>query len=131
MAWEVTGPYITLPQTTGLRRGRFVTVNTSGKLVYPSGSTVGIPVVGVLVSEGTTGSTVAPVRGGTVQISGVAKVEAKSSTTAVGDLISASSVGLVDTTTNTNDTRVGIVVAGSSGGANRMLSILLSPIGST
>ncbi len=131
MAWENQGPFITILPTTGLRQFRFVKVNTAGLLAYPNASTVGEPVIGVLVSAGTTGSTVDPVKGATVQIYGVAKVEAKSSTVAVGDLISASTVGLVDSSSNANDYKVGIVVAGSSGGANRILSVLLSPIGTT
>lgn len=131
MAWESGGTFITLPLTTGLRQYRFVKVNTSGNAVYPSASTVGEAVVGVLVSEGTTGSTVDPVRGGTIQIGGVAKVEAEASTVAKGDTITASSVGRVQSSSNAGDYAVGIVVDGSSGAANRVVSVLLSPIGTT
>ncbi len=131
MAWENTGPYITILPTTGLRQFRFVKVNTSGLLAYPSASSVGTGITGVLVSNGTTGSTVDPVKGATVQIYGVAKVEAKSSTVAVGDWITASSAGQVDSSSNAGDVVVGQVVAGTSGGANRMLSVLLKMGGST
>ena len=119
MAWEVTGPTMTIAQTTGLRRGRFVTVNTAGKLVYPA---AGASVVGVLISEGTTNSTVAPKRGGTVQIQGVAKVEAVGGTLARGAVVSASSQGKAKAQSGRG---TGFCVAGTSGSTNRMLSILI------
>lgn len=131
MAWENTSPFVTLLPSTGLRQFRFVTVKTTGLIGYPNASTVGQAVTGVLVSNGTTGSTVDPVKGGTVQIYGVAKVEAESSTVAVGDWITSSSVGRVQSSSNAGDFVVGQVVAGTSGGANRILSVLLLPVGTT
>ena len=128
MAWEATGPYITLPQTTGLRRGRFVAVNTAGKLVYPALGD--FKVIGVLVSEGTTGSATTPKRGGTVQIQGVAKVEAAGGTLARGAVVQSSSVGRAKAST-AGAFAVGTCVAGTSGSTNRMLSVLLNFGGTT
>ena len=88
---------------------------------------VGLPVIGVLVSSGTTGST--SDRYGTVQIAGVAKIAiASASTVAVGDSISASSRG---SAVAASGHRVGIVVDGTSGAADRVLSVLIAPIGTT
>lgn len=130
MAWEVTGPYITLPQTTGLRRGRFVAVNTSGKLAYPAVG--GFGVIGVLVSEGTTGSTAVPKRGGTVQIQGVAKVECLGGTLSRGStkFVTSSSKGYAKLSTG-GTRRLGMPIAGTSGSTGRMLSILLGAPAST
>lgn len=130
MAFENEGP-LSLPASTGLRQYRFVSINTSGNVAYPNGSTVGQPVLGVIESEGTTGSTrdvsvaVGSIRGQ------VYKVEAEASTLAAGDWCSASSVGRVQTCTNAGDSIVGKIVGGSSGAANRLLSVMLLDVGST
>ena len=98
--------------------------------MYPSGSTVGLAPLGVLISSGSTSSTSID-RVGTVQMTGIAKVEASASTLAVGDIVSASSIGQAQPATNAGDFVCGRIVAGSSGGANRILSIALQPLGST
>lgn len=131
MAWKNSDAFITLPYSTGLRQYRFVKVHTDGTIKYPNASTIGEAVVGVLVSSGTTNSTNVPTKGATIQISGVARVEAPASTVAVGDLVTASTLGQAQSSSNAGDYVVGVVVAGSSGGANRLLSVLLSPIGTT
>lgn len=126
MAWENKSGFYTLPASTGLSQFRFVTVNTSGNLAYPA---AGAPVIGVLVSSGTTGST-DDRQVGTVQSIGVAKVTAIASTLAVGDTVAASSIGRAVPSSATDYT-VGIVVDGSSGGVGRVMSVALIPIGTT
>lgn len=129
----VLGTY-TFPQSTGLRRGRFVAVGTNGKLKYPAAG--GSGVIGVLISEGTTGSTAVPKRGGTVQLlgaGGIAKVEAVGGTLSRGStvaFVSASSRGMAKASTAAGR-RLGYVVAGTSGSTGRMLTVLLAPMGST
>lgn len=131
MAYELEGP-ATLPASTGLRQYRFVALNsTSGRLRYPSNSTVGQPVLGVIVTEGTTGSTRDVSVGVEARRGHIVKVEAEASTLSAGNYCSASTVGRVQTSTNAGDSLVGLIVDGSSGGANRILSVMLLDIGST
>jgi hypothetical protein len=132
MAYEKIDDTVTLPiASTGIRQYRFVTLSTSG-VGYPSASTVGQGVLGVLISSGTTGSTDVGGRYGTVQCGGVAKVEVEASTALiVGALVSASSVGRAQPSTNAGDFIVGRVVSGSSGAANTVISVALESLGST
>lgn len=130
MAYEKIGNTDTYALSTGLRQYRFVRLNSSTGLQYPSGSTVGLAVLGVLISSGSTSST-AVNKVGTVQFDGIAKVEAAASTLAVGDVVSASSIGQAQPATNAGDFVVGRIVSGSSGAANRIVSVLLQPLGST
>lgn len=133
MAYEIPGQTITLPfadTSTGIRQWRCVVLKSSG-LVLPKASTVGQSITGVLISAGTTGSTSTAGLVGTVQINGVCKVEAESSTISAGDLVSASSVGRVQSSSNAGDYVIGRVIAGSSGAANRVLTVHLQPLGST
>ncbi len=127
MAWENTSPYITVLPTTGLRQFHFVTVNTAGLLAYPA---VGARAIGVLVSNGTTNSTVDPVKGATVQIYGVAKLEAITGTAKAASLIQSSSIGYAMGQTGAGHT-MGICVAGTTGGTGRMMSVLLRGWGTT
>lgn len=111
--------------STGIRSKRFVALSTAG-LTYPNASTIGGRIIGVLISSGTTGSTDCSRKVGTVQVNDVARVEAESSTAlVVGALVSASSVGRVQTSTNTGDHIVGQLVDGSTGGVNRVVSVQL------
>lgn len=131
MAYEKIGETDTFPfGSTGLRQYRFVRLSTAG-ITAPTGSTVGLSVLGVLISSGTTGSTDASGKVGTVQLTGIAKVEASASTLSVGDVVSASTIGQAQPATNAGDFVVGRIVDGSSGAANRILSIALSPLGSS
>ena len=131
MAWEAdNGNVVSLNASTGLRQYRFVTMKDGGNVGYPTGSTVGQPVIGVIVSEGTTGSTRDP-QAVAVAYAGVVKVEAEASTLTAGAWVSASTVGRAQPATNAGDARVGIVVGGSSVAANHVLSVLLVPYGST
>lgn len=124
MAIEIPGQIISMVATTGLSASRFVKADASGYAAYPA---LGAPIDGVL-QESSTGSTTKYAK--PVVISGVVKVEAPSSTIAVGDLVAASSVGKAVAST-AGAYVVGRVVAGSSGGAGRLLSVLLNPIGTT
>jgi len=132
MAYEAEGP-ISLPATTGLRQYRFVTMSStgSGRVKYPNGSTVGQYVLGAIEGEGTTGST----RDVSVAIESrrghVVKIEAEASTLSAGNYCSASTVGRAQPATNAGDYICGFIVSGSSGGANRVLSVMLLDIGST
>jgi hypothetical protein len=129
MAYESAVAPITLPfGSTGIRQYRFVTLNASGQITYPS--TAGPSVLGVLISSGTTGSTDSSNKYGVVQMYGVAKVEAPGSTVSAGDLVAASSVGYAVALAS-GDYCVGRAVTGSSGSTNRLLSVALLPIGTT
>lgn len=130
MAYEIPGRRITVPASTGLKQYRFVNLSTAaatqGWAVKPA---AGAAALGVITSAGTTGSTVDPGYV-TVQIDGVAKVEAASGTLAAGDLVAATTLGQV-TALGAGDYAIGRVVSGSSGGANRILSVAILPIGTT
>ncbi len=128
MAWEAPGQLITLPcVTTGIIQYSFVNVSTAGRVIY---TTLGGNSVGV-IQDGTTSSTVDPTAA-TVMVSGVSKVRVvSSSTVGVGDVIAASSRGSVVATTAAAK-RLGQIVAGTSGGANRIVSVLLAtPVGNS
>lgn len=116
---------VTLPATTGLIQNTFVSINASGLLIKASTSA---PIIGV-THDGTTSSTsrnackIYPV--GTI-----APVKALSSTVAVGDRVSCSTAGLIMGAVAGSTTYcVGTVVKGTSGAANRVLSVMLSNIG--
>jgi hypothetical protein len=63
-------------------------------------------------------------------ISGLTKIIAPASTLSVGDLVASSSVGRADPPA-AGEYTVGRIVNGSSGGAGRVLTIALEPIGTT
>lgn len=129
MAWSNDTNLITLPfQSTGIRQYRAVVADAATGVDYPNGSTANLqPITGVLISSGTTGSTDASAKYGTIQIAGVAKIEAASSTLAAGNLCSASTLGQV-TPASTAGVVIGRVIDGSSGGANRVLSVHISQV---
>ena len=124
MAWEVPGVIVSVAASTGLKQNTFCVMGTAGKVTKPP--TAGPPVLGVIYDSGTTGSTSSR-QYVSVQVSGVAKVKAPASTVAVGDLISASSLGEVAACAG-QDYIVGQVVSGSSGAA-RLVSVALVPGG--
>jgi hypothetical protein len=131
MAYEKIGETDTFPfASTGIRQYRFVVVSTAG-IGLPNASTVGQSVLGVLISSGSNASTEQLGKYGTVQFTGIAKVEAESSTITTGALVSASTVGRAQPATNAGDFVVGRIVSGSSGGANRIISVALTPLGSS
>ena len=104
-------------------------LNGSTGICYGTGSTARLAILGVLISSGSTASTSVD-RVGVVQLTGIAKIEAASSTMSVGDPVAISTAGQA-VVLSANDFCVGRVVAGSSGGANRILSVFLQPLGST
>lgn len=127
MAWEAPGQIVSFPcATTGLVRYRFVNISTAGRVIR---TVLGGPSIGV-IQDGTTGSTVDPTVA-SVMISGVSKIAvAASSTVGVGQIISASSHGSpVPSTVGTFV--AGQIIAGSSAGANRVLSVLIAGVGNS
>lgn len=125
MAWNTNQGPNTFTASTGLRQWRAV-VNGASVVAYPA---AGAPVDGVIVSEGSTGSTDAS-QVVAVQSYGVVQIEASASTLSKGDLCAASSVGYA-VPSSAGDYVIGRVVSGSSGAANRRVSVLLLPIGTT
>ena len=124
MAWEAPGQIISLPcATTGIPRYRFVNISTAGNVIYPvvNGQTIGV------IQDGTTGSTVDPTNV-SVMVSGVSKLAVVSaSTVGVGEVVGASSRGSAIAMAAAS-VPAGQVIAGTSGGANRVVSVLF-PIG--
>lgn len=125
MAWEAPGQIISLPcATTGIARYRFVNISTAGNVIYTvaNGESIGV------IQDGTTGSTVDPTNVA-VMIAGVSKVAVSTaSTIGVGQTVGASSRGSAVVAVAASFA-VGKVLAGTSGGAGRVLSVLLSPVG--
>ena len=121
MAYDNASEFITLPATTGLVQYQLVNINSAGKIATPA---LGARVIGVLVSSGTNGST-DDTRYGTVQINGVSKVLAASSTATAGETLSASAIGYAKNTTG-SAAIAGVQVEGTSGASGRVISILLT-----
>lgn len=127
MARENPVLVVPFPTTsTGLVQYQFASISTAGNLVA---CTSNLHAVGVL-QEGSTNTTVPP-RSLPVMVYGISKVKLDSATTVgVGQLVVASTVGAL--TAAAQDFVAGLVVEGTSGGANRIVSVLLSgPQGST
>ena len=127
MAREHPVLVIPLPTTsTGLVQFQFASVSTSGNLVA---CTSNLHAVGVL-QEGSTNSTVPP-RSLPVMVSGVSKLKLDTQTTVgVGQLVVASTAGAL--TAAAQDFVAGLIIEGTSGSSNRIVSVLLSgPQGST
>lgn len=127
MARENPVLVVPFPTTsTGLVQFQFASLSTSGNLIA---ATTNLNPVGVL-QEGSTGSTVPP-RSLPVMVSGISKLKLDSaSTVGVPDIVSASTVGAKAPAAG--DVVAGMIVEGTSGGANRVVSILLAgPTGST
>lgn len=125
MAWESPGHLVTFPcVTTGIARYRFVDISTAGNVIY---TVVNGPTIGV-IQDGTTGSTVDPTNV-SVMINGVSKVAVSTaSTVGVGQTVAASSRGSIVGAAAASYA-VGRVVAGTSGGAGRVVSVLINPVG--
>lgn len=118
--------YPLIASSTGIPQYRFVTITSTGGAGYPA---LGAPVAGVAY----TGSTASTADSQVITVmppGGVWKVACTASTLAVGDAVAASSVGYA-VPTSAGAYRVGTVLAGSSGGANRIVSVLVDNIGTT
>mgnify|MGYP000092954599 CR=1 FL=1 len=131
MAFDNQSLSLSLAASTGLRPLRFVTLTTGSTslLAYPTGTT-GRPILGALDNAGTTRSGISAGFPISVQTGGVVKVEAESGTLRKGRWVASSSVGRARLAAGA-DARIGLCVGGSSGGANRVLSVQLIPYGST
>lgn len=130
MAYEVTGTCATFRASTGLGQYRAVNVTTGARLLNPT--TEG-NCIGILVSSGTTGSTG---RAGstdsgshqTVQLTGIAKVIAGTTTIDVGDALKADVDGRASTASSTSY-RFGIALAAvdSTSTSAHVIPVLLTP----
>lgn len=127
MAWEAPGQIVSFPTTsTGIAQYRYVNISTAGNLIYTvsNGFAVGI------TQAGSTGSTTPPTSL-PVMISGISKLAVSTaSTIGRGELIAATSRGSAKPAAAASYV-TGQVVAGTSGGASRVLSVLIMHTGST
>ena len=127
MAWEAPGRIVTFPcVTTGIAQYRFVDISTAGNVIYTvaSGPSIGI------TQSGTTGSTVDPTHID-VMINGVSKLAVSTASThGVGEIVAATSRGSLKTMAAAS-VPCGRVVAGTSGGAGRVVSVLFPVAAST
>lgn len=125
MAVEFPGQIISLPvATTGIPQYRFVTVSTAGNVILTvsNGPSIGV------TQAGTTGSTVDPTGSLPVMVSGVSKLAVSTaSTCGVGEVIAATSRGSIKPAAAASHI-AGMVVAGSSGGAGRVVSVLIAGV---
>lgn len=125
MAYEIPGFAFTLPASADLSASQytFVTVDTAGEITLPA--TTGEAVLGVLQNKPTVQGQAA-----SIMVNGISKITAPASTLAQGDLVEASTDGeAIPLAAGGN--AVGRIVEGSSGGAGRILSVLIQPYGST
>lgn len=131
MAFDNQSLNLSLAASTGLRPLRFVTLTTGSTslLAYPTGTT-GRPILGALDDNGSTRTSFVAGQALSVQTGGTVKVEAESGTLRKGRWVASSSVGRARLAAGA-DARIGLCVGGSSGGANRVLSVALIPYGST
>lgn len=123
MAIEIPGQMVTLPAAVDLsaRQFTFVTVSSTGGAATP---TDGASVFGVLQNKPTSGLAA------TIMINGVSKITNPASTVAVGDIIASTTAGQ-PVGLGSGDYAVGRIVEGSSGGADRILSVSIESIGTT
>ncbi len=125
MAYEIPGFAFTLPAAADLSASQytFVTIDASGEAVLPA--TTGEGVLGVLQNKPT-----AQGQAASIMVNGISKITAPASTLAEGDLVEASTDGEA-VPLGTGASAVGRIVSGSSGGAGRLLSVLIQSLGST
>lgn len=123
MAVEIPGQMVTLQASTdlSLRQFTFVTVDANGHAAAP---VAGASVFGVLQNK--PGDDEAA----TVMINGMSKIIAPASTLSVGDLVATSTAGQ-PVPPGVGDYVVGRITHGSSGGAGRVLTVAIEPIGTT
>jgi len=125
MAYEIPGFAFTLPASANLSTFQytFVTVDAAGEAGPPA--TTGEAILGVLQNKPTVQGQAA-----SIMVNGISKITAPASTLAEGDLCEASTAGqAIPLAAGGN--AVGRIVSGSSGGAGRVLSVLITPYGST
>ncbi len=125
MAFEIPGFAFTLPAATDLSTNqyRFMAIDTNGDVGLPA--TTATAILGVLQNKPTVAGQAA-----SIMINGISKITAPASTVAEGDIVQASTLGQA-VAHATGGNAIGRIVGGSSGGAGRVLSVLLAPYGST
>ncbi len=125
MAYEIPGFAFTLPASADLSTSQysFVEVDTAGEVALPA--TTATAILGVLQNKPTVQGQAA-----SIMVNGISKITAPASTVAEGDIIQASTLGQA-VAHATGGNAVGRIVSGSSGGAGRVLSVLIQPFGST
>lgn len=130
MAYAIPGQMITLPASTTILsttaadfQFRCVGANASGEATLPSSDEPAI--LGVLQNKPTVSGAAA-----SIMIDGVTKVQAAGSTVATGDLVAASSNGMVKAVIAGAYT-IGRILGGSSGSTGRILTMSIEPIGTT
>ncbi len=120
MALEAPGLTFTFPcLTTGIRQYQFVDISTAGRVIHPvvNGPTIGVS------QTGTTGSTVDP-SSIVVMLNGISKLAVVgASTCGVGEIVGSSTRGSAIPMVAAS-LPAGRIVAGSSGGAGRVVSVL-------
>jgi hypothetical protein len=129
MAYEIPGQMVTLPASTTVLsttavnyQYRLVSISTAGEATLGS---LGQTVFGVMQNKPRVEGEAA-----TIMINGMSKVQAHGSTVSAGELVACSTVGMVQATTGGAYT-IGRIVAGSSGSTGRILTLDISPIGTT
>lgn len=122
MAYEIPGKMITLQASTDLstRQWHFVTASGDRAALATDGASV----LGVLQNKPSDD------QAASIMIDGVSKVAAHGSTLSAGDLCASSTVGMAKAV-ESGDYVVGRVIFGSSGSTGRILTVALSPIGTT
>ena len=127
MAVEFPGQIVSLPcATTGIPQYRFVDISTAGNVILTvaSGPSIGVS------QTGTTGSTVDP-KAITVMLNGVSKLAVSTaSTCGVGEIVAATSRGSAKPMVAAA-VPAGRIIAGTSGGAGRVVSVLFPIAAST
>lgn len=123
MAYEIPGQMVTLAASTDMSalQFRFVTVGSDGRAAKPS---AGASVMGVLQNKPTED------QAASIMIGGISKIQATASTLAEGDLCATSTAGEA-IPLSAGHYAVGRIVDGSSGGAGRVLSVQIQPVGTT
>lgn len=123
MAIEIPGQligHLTASTDLSARQFHFVTLGSDGRVALAG---AGVPVIGVLQNKPLEDEAC------TIMIGGVSKVSVPASTLSSGDTVASSSVGKADPVASAEYT-VGWIVDGTSGAA-RIMSVLLSPVGTT
>ena len=125
MAFEIPGFAFTLPAAANLSTSQytFMTIDAGGEAFLPA--TTGEAILGVLQNKPTVQGQAA-----SIMVNGISKITAPASTVSNGDLVEASTLGQAIALA-AGGNAVGRIVGGSSGGAGRVLSVLITPYGST
>lgn len=124
MAYEIPGQMVTVPASADLtaKQYTFVTVDANGQAASPA---AGGTVFGVLQNKPEAAGVAA-----SVMINGLSKVKAAGSTVAAGDVVAASTAGRA-IAVGAGNYAVGRVIAGSSGSTDRILTVDITPVGTT